>query len=46
MAVAYYTADLDELIDVADRVVVTFNGQLREVGRDREAVGRAMLGAA
>lgn len=46
MAVVYYTADLDELIDIADRVVVVFDGQVREVARDRDTVGRAMLGAA
>ena len=46
MAVVYYTADLDELIDIADRVVVVFDGRVREVARDRDAVGRAMLGAA
>jgi simple sugar transport system ATP-binding protein len=46
MAVVYYTADLDELVDIADRVVVVFEGQVREVARDRDAVGRAMLGAA
>jgi simple sugar transport system ATP-binding protein len=46
MAIVYYTADLDELIDIADRVVVLFDGRVREVARDRDAVGRAMLGAA
>ena len=46
MAVVYYTADLDELVDIADRVVVVFDGRVRDVARDRDAVGRAMLGAA
>jgi simple sugar transport system ATP-binding protein len=46
MAIVYYTADLDELIDIADRVVVLFDGRVREVARDRDVVGRAMLGAA
>ena len=46
MAVVYYTADLDELIDIADRVLVVFDGRVREVARDRDAIGRAMLGAA
>ena len=46
MAVVYYTADLDELIAIADRVVVVFDGRVSEVARDRDAIGRAMLGAA
>jgi ABC-type uncharacterized transport system ATPase subunit len=46
MAVVYYTADLDELIEIADRVVVVFEGRVREVAPDRDVVGRAMLGAA
>lgn len=44
MAVVYYAADLDELIEIADRVVVVFEGRVREVARERDAVGRAMLG--
>lgn len=43
--VVMYSSDLDELVAVADRVVVTFEGSLRDVPRDTEAVGRAMLGA-
>jgi simple sugar transport system ATP-binding protein len=46
MAVVYYSADLDELIGIADRIVVLFDGRLREVPLDRDVVGRAMLGAA
>jgi len=46
MAVVYYKADLDELTEIADRVVVMFEGRVREVARERDAVGRAMLGAA
>ena len=46
MAIVYYTADLDELTAIAGRVVVVFEGRVREVARDRDAVGRAMLGAA
>lgn len=46
MAIVYYTADLDELIAIADRVVVVFEGRVREIARDRDAIGRAMLGAA
>ena len=46
MAIVYYAADLDELTGIADRVVVVFDGRVREVARDRDAIGRAMLGAA
>jgi simple sugar transport system ATP-binding protein len=46
MAVVYYSADLDELLDVADRMLVLFDGRVTEVTRDRDAIGRAMLGAA
>jgi simple sugar transport system ATP-binding protein len=45
-AVLYYTADLDELIEIADRIVTVFEGRVREVARNRDVVGRAMLGAA
>lgn len=44
--VAYWAADLDEVLLVADRVIVMHGGQATEVPRDRDAVGRAMLGAA
>ena len=46
MAVVYHSPDLDELLDVSDRILVMFDGRLSEVPRDRESVGRAMLGAA
>jgi ABC-type uncharacterized transport system ATPase subunit len=38
------SADLDELITLADRLLVTFEGRIREVARDRNEAGRAMLG--
>lgn len=44
-AVVVYSSDLDEVLALADRVVVMHAGQLREVAGDREVVGRAMLGA-
>jgi ABC-type uncharacterized transport system ATPase subunit len=44
-AVVVYASDLDELTALADRVVVTFGGTVREVRGDAEAIGRAMLGA-
>jgi simple sugar transport system ATP-binding protein len=43
-AVLLYSAELDELVEIADRIYVTYAGSVREVRRDREAVGRAMLG--
>jgi simple sugar transport system ATP-binding protein len=43
--VVVYTSDLDELLGLADRVVVAFHGTLHEVPRDADAIGRAMLGA-
>jgi simple sugar transport system ATP-binding protein len=43
--VVVYTSDLDELLALADRVVVAFGGNVHEVPRDADAIGRAMLGA-
>jgi simple sugar transport system ATP-binding protein len=43
--IVVYASDLDELLALADRVVVTFEGSVHEVSRDAEAIGRAMLGA-
>jgi simple sugar transport system ATP-binding protein len=44
--VVVYSSDLDEVLSIATRVVVMHAGRLRDVGMDREAVGRAMLGVA
>jgi simple sugar transport system ATP-binding protein len=44
-AVVVYSSDLDEVLLLADRVVVMYAGQLTEVARTREAAGRAMLGS-
>ena len=49
-AVVFYSADIDEVLAVADRVVVLFGGRLREVARpsdpdDRTPYARAMTGA-
>jgi general nucleoside transport system ATP-binding protein len=45
-AVVVYCSDLDEVLLLADRIVVVASGQLTAVPRNRDAVGRAMLGAA
>ena len=49
-AVVFYSADLDEVLAVADRVVVCFEGRVREIARpadpaDRAPYARAMTGA-
>ena len=43
-AVVIHSSDLDEVLALADRVVVVHDGMLRECPADRETVGRAMLG--
>jgi simple sugar transport system ATP-binding protein len=44
-AVLFYSSDLDEVLSLADRIVVVARGSLREVppGASREAVGALML---
>jgi len=49
-AIVYHSADLDEVLEVADRVVACFQGRVREVPRppdptDRTPYARAMTGA-
>ena len=44
-AVVLHSADLDEVLALADRVLVLHAGTVREAPRERSAVGRAMLGA-
>lgn len=44
-AVVFHSADLDELLSLATRVLVVFEGDVGEFGLDRDAVGRAMVGA-
>jgi simple sugar transport system ATP-binding protein len=44
--VVVYSSDLDEVLALATRVLVVHAGQIRELPRDRDAVGRAMLGVA
>jgi ABC-type uncharacterized transport system ATPase subunit len=44
-AVVVYTSDLDELLALADRVIVAFGGSIYEVPLDADRIGQAMLGA-
>lgn len=46
IAVVVHSSDVDEVLALATRVLVLFQGEVREVERDRDRVGRAMLGAA
>ena len=43
-AVVMYSSDLDEVLGMATRILVVRDGLVRECARDREQVGRAMLG--
>jgi simple sugar transport system ATP-binding protein len=45
-ALVIYSTDLDEVLALADRVVVMHAGELTPVAADRELVGRAMLSGA
>lgn len=45
-AVVVYSSDLDEIMDLADRVLVVHSGAVSEVPLDRARIGAAMLGAA
>lgn len=46
VAVVFHSADLDEILSISDRVLVVYNGFVREVVPNADLVGRAMLGAA
>ena len=43
-SVVLYSGDLDEVLLLADRILVVFAGRVREAPLDRDAVGRLMLG--
>jgi len=43
-AVVLHSADLDEILALADRIVVVVGGQVREASGSREDIGRAVLG--
>jgi ABC-type uncharacterized transport system ATPase subunit len=42
--VVVYSSDLDEVLGLAQRVLVVFDGTVRSMPPDRAAIGRAMLG--
>lgn len=44
VAVVMYSGDLDEVLSMADRMIVCFDGRITETAADTEAVGRAMAG--
>ena len=44
-AVVFYSSDLDELAELSDRVLVVSGQGLTDVAVDRDAIGRALLGA-
>ena len=44
--VAFYSSDLDELLELADRVLVVYAGAVTETPLDRARIGAAMLGVA
>ena len=44
MAVVVYSSDLDEVLAIADRMIVVHDGQVVEVPLDFDTAGRAMLG--
>jgi simple sugar transport system ATP-binding protein len=46
MAVVIYSSDLDEVVGLADRVVVMYGGRTIDVPRQYDAIGRAMVGLA
>jgi simple sugar transport system ATP-binding protein len=44
ITVVLHSSDLDEVLELADRIVVMAQGRLAEALRDRETIGRMMLG--
>jgi simple sugar transport system ATP-binding protein len=43
--VVLYSSDIDEVLLLANRVLVLYAGTVREAPVDRDTVGRLMLGA-
>ena len=46
VAVVVHSSDLEEVVSIANRVLVVYAGVVRELPADLDLVGRAMLGAA
>ena len=44
--VVIHSSDIDELLELATRVLVVFHGTVREAALDRDSIGGLMLGAA
>ncbi len=44
LAIVLHSSDLDEVLSLSTRMLVVHAGRVREVPRDRELVGKAMLG--
>jgi simple sugar transport system ATP-binding protein len=44
-AVMYYSSDIDELLEICDRIMVVHEGTLVEVDRSPNAIGSALLGS-
>jgi simple sugar transport system ATP-binding protein len=42
--IVVYSSDLDEVLSLADRVVVVYEGRVYHVPKSRERIGQAMLG--
>ncbi|MEO7218029.1 MAG: ABC transporter ATP-binding protein [Gemmatimonadaceae bacterium] len=45
MAVVIFSSDLDEVLSLADRIMVVYAGHVSETTGGHESIGRAMLGA-
>jgi len=43
-AIVFYSSDIEEIVNLADRVVVVRDGQVEPVTRDVEAIGNSLLG--
>jgi ABC-type uncharacterized transport system ATPase subunit len=44
-AIVFYSSDLDEIVEMSDRVLVVYSGTVSTVPRERDRIGAAMLGA-
>ncbi len=44
VALVVYSSDLDEVLSIADRMIVCFNGGVTVTAADADAVGRGMVG--